>query len=433
MGGELSKLPPAEKAALEEAARKQVDDDIEKYAELYKQQHREHKRKKPSTDGALSKKHPSTDLEPPSDSNAMPMRSADSSQTPAANDLLASFKPRKEKETKTTSSSEPHSKSASQANASPNSIQVASKTPKVTSKGSSPPNYSTTAATTSKRSAPDDNTKEPKPISLSALSSIGKIQKRTSVASPQSPDRIEDVSTTISDQRPPRWYRDLQVSTTRNKNDAAVDPLLASLRDLATNAKDLKAPQDQEELHMLFEKVRPKLHIIAFQQVSPQVLKRNRMLHNTSGLPQIFDDRYNSGVPWPFDIKADANELYNKWCKKIFETDMMRGIKFSLKGTKKEGGDSINPNYQDVVPAKVHGQNGLVNGQWWPFQICALRDGAHGLTQGGISGSKDKGAFSCILSGGTDSKGQTYPDVDEGDVVFYCKVSSSISPAERIT
>ena len=97
----------------------------------------------------------------------------------------------------------------------------------------------------------------------------------------------------------------------------------------------------------------------------------------------------------------------------------MRSIHFSVKGTKKDGGDRIDPKYPVVVNSKCHGNNGLVNGQWWPFQICALRDGAHGSIQGGISGSKGDGAFSCILSGGVDSKGQPYPDKDEGNIVWF--------------
>lgn len=64
--------------------------------------------------------------------------------------------------------------------------------------------------------------------------------------------------------------------------------------------------------------------------------------------------------------------------------------------------------------ANVRGHNGLTVGDWWPYQICALRDGAHGSMMGGIAGSKESGCYSIIISGGGD-----YADRDLGDVVWY--------------
>ena len=54
-------------------------------------------------------------------------------------------------------------------------------------------------------------------------------------------------------------------------------------------------------------------------------------------------------------------------------------------------------------PCNVFGHNGLTVGQWWPYRICALRDGAHGATQGGIAGSVHGGAYSIVVSGKTSS------------------------------
>lgn len=65
-------------------------------------------------------------------------------------------------------------------------------------------------------------------------------------------------------------------------------------------------------------------------------------------------------------------------------------------------------------PANVIGHNGLKVGEWWPMQICALRDGAHGSLVGGIAGKKDSGAYSVIMSGG-----HGYEDDDRGDLVSY--------------
>lgn len=52
-----------------------------------------------------------------------------------------------------------------------------------------------------------------------------------------------------------------------------------------------------------------------------------------------------------------------------------------------------------IISSKRFGDNGLQVGQWWPFRICALRDGAHGAMQAGISGGIETGAFSIVVSG----------------------------------
>ena len=48
---------------------------------------------------------------------------------------------------------------------------------------------------------------------------------------------------------------------------------------------------------------------------------------------------------------------------------------------------------------KKFGHNGLTIGQCWPLCICMLRDGVHGSTQGGISGTEAGGARSIVISG----------------------------------
>ena len=47
----------------------------------------------------------------------------------------------------------------------------------------------------------------------------------------------------------------------------------------------------------------------------------------------------------------------------------------------------------------VVGDNGIAVGTWWPYRICALRDGAHGATMAGIAGSIKDGAYSIVVSG----------------------------------
>lgn len=76
--------------------------------------------------------------------------------------------------------------------------------------------------------------------------------------------------------------------------------------------------------------------------------------------------------------------------------------------------NSLDPNYGDKKGSDIFGHNDLTVGQWWPYQICALRDGAHGSFQGGIYGRDQVGTFSIVTS--AESK---YSDRDEGDVLYY--------------
>ncbi|KAL2753149.1 hypothetical protein ACRALDRAFT_1072880 [Sodiomyces alcalophilus JCM 7366] len=64
--------------------------------------------------------------------------------------------------------------------------------------------------------------------------------------------------------------------------------------------------------------------------------------------------------------------------------------------------------------AQVAGHNGLSVGDWWPMQIVALFNGAHGMIQGGISGHQSYGVYSVVVSG-------YYADLDKdlGDTIFY--------------
>jgi hypothetical protein len=74
--------------------------------------------------------------------------------------------------------------------------------------------------------------------------------------------------------------------------------------------------------------------------------------------------------------------------------------------------DSLDPKFKRRK-GNVYGNNHLRNDQWWPSQLCAVRDGAHSATIAGICGKTGEGAYSCVLSGGS------YPNVGNGDEIWY--------------
>jgi hypothetical protein len=78
-----------------------------------------------------------------------------------------------------------------------------------------------------------------------------------------------------------------------------------------------------------------RLHKLSFLPVTDILLRKTHMLDNADGLPQLFDKFVCGGVDWPWYLGADAEELYNKWCMRVFETDLYRGLDRAMRGKAK--------------------------------------------------------------------------------------------------
>ena len=59
-------------------------------------------------------------------------------------------------------------------------------------------------------------------------------------------------------------------------------------------------------------------------------------------------------------------------------------------------------------PANVFGHNKIKVGAWFPLQLAALFNGAHGKSQAGIYGTEEAGAYSVVVSGLYDDLDQDY-------------------------
>jgi hypothetical protein len=166
-----------------------------------------------------------------------------------------------------------------------------------------------------------------------------------------------------------------------------------------------------EDRRKLIDDLRNYVHKAEFlPNITKFVIRAARILAPQNGLPRIFGEDVN----FPPDLKADAYQLYLRWMRGEFSQDILRGIN-TVKG-KDRTSDRLDQSYRARYPstAKCYGENGLVLGQCWPTQLCTVRDGAHGSSQGGIFGEKEKGTYSIVLSGGH------YHDKDNGDTIEYC-------------
>lgn len=285
------------------------------------------------------------------------------------------------------------------------------------SRAAEPPPTSRRSSTSSATSL-SDRRKRPAESALQddrRASGPKQARKSYSAASPQTATTELSRATGV-DRKPPKWYTDLpKPKGTRDANESGSETALLRLKGHIKKTKDPEQPS-------FYNEIMEDLHRLIFLPVSDKLLRKTRMLDNRDGLPQLFDSEFSDGVKWPWYIKADAEELYNKWYAGIFETDLYRGLVRGGKGT----GSSADKLAKDkdghfrLMNPRTHGDGLLVNGSWYPTQLAVLRDGGHGASQGGITASPEDGAYSVIMAGGMDPKGKPYPNVDRGDEVLYC-------------
>jgi hypothetical protein len=211
----------------------------------------------------------------------------------------------------------------------------------------------------------------------------------------------------------PAWYmaitvKDKAMEEMSKRRPPALAPLQA-MKSVLTECE--KPDKSQAELEWLHDKVRDYVHKAEIQlDVSKVLLRKAMMLSPDYGLPRIFKKEANS----PWDLKADAYQLYMRWYRCDLNQDILRGI--TPNKTDNRTSDRLDEKYRNDFPttAKYYGEGNLVLGQWWPTQLCTVRDGAHGSAQGGIYGERDHGAYSIVLSGGGG-----YHDIDSGDTIEY--------------
>jgi hypothetical protein len=174
----------------------------------------------------------------------------------------------------------------------------------------------------------------------------------------------------------PNWHNSisqqklmwLERKRPRPQELAAIDALKACIGRCEKN----RLTKDFKDLHDHVHKAEIMLRMDKFK------VRKTRIL-TEDGLPRIFGE----AADFPWDLKADAWHLYERWVAEDFDNDILRGI-ITVKA-KDRNGDRLDRTYRNKHPRdpKVFGDNGAVLGQWWPSQLCAVRDGIHGAPQAG--------------------------------------------------
>lgn len=203
------------------------------------------------------------------------------------------------------------------------------------------------------------------------------------------------------------WYNSINMKAKWGRTDlVTLQRLVHTVRLYVKAVKDRdenKRKRQEQELRQIVQQM--EFH----KFLSGVLIKKSKVLED-QGLPAIFDNQ--DDVEFPFDIRADALALYNRWIVGDIDGHLLRGIKTEkavLESGKRRTAHRLEPGYEKKS-SNVIGNNGLVNGQWWPSRLCLMRDGAHGEVEAGISGQTGRGAFSIVVSGGG------YADDDQGEV-----------------
>ncbi|RDL42443.1 uncharacterized protein BP5553_02422 [Venustampulla echinocandica] len=217
----------------------------------------------------------------------------------------------------------------------------------------------------------------------------------------------------------PEWYNDVPNIKKISRRDLES---IREVKDMVTlcikHKNDTNAAKRTADL-------RTKLHEMEFykfltpnDQKFPQgYIKKSKVL-DEGGLRRIFDSPDTDA--FPYDIRADAEALWLRWMNEDIDPNLLRGIETTkgvLSSGKKRTQHKLEQNYQHKKSANTFGDNGLVNGQWWPSRLCAFRDGAHGEQEAGIHGQGGVGAYAVAVSS------TEYDDIDNGDVIEYCGTS----------
>ncbi|KAL8758668.1 MAG: hypothetical protein Q9199_001301 [Rusavskia elegans] len=162
--------------------------------------------------------------------------------------------------------------------------------------------------------------------------------------------------------------------------------------------------------------LRDRLHHMQFYDFLSKHLIEKTKVFELSSIGAILLQKNNL---FPWDIQADARIVAKQVFKYGCDPHLLRGIK-NTTSVEKNKSNALDEKYPFRTSANYIGAGDLINGEWWPRRICALRDGAHGALEAGIHGETGKGAYSIIVGGDSG-----YQDLDHGDTLQYCGTSSS--------
>jgi len=135
-----------------------------------------------------------------------------------------------------------------------------------------------------------------------------------------------------------------------------------------------------------WQAVRDALYQLPFENVDQKIVHSSGVMKQ---LLRIEEDCFDI----PEDISLDAQMILKRWRNGDYDPHLLRGIDLNqtithvkgrgAKNVKRTRHYKLEEDYDWKRDDNVEGNHELFVGEWWPLQICALRDGAHGEMEAG--------------------------------------------------
>ena len=156
------------------------------------------------------------------------------------------------------------------------------------------------------------------------------------------------------------WYERIDTKAKFKRSDLEV---LRNLVDLIREG--VAFVKGGEYAEVSFERLRHRLHQAEFYGFLTGILIKKSKLLEDDGLPIVFESK-ESTFPW--DVRADALFLYQRWLSGQLDPDLLIGIETKnkvLATGKAIKTRNLDRSYAGIRSANYSGENDLHNGQWW--------------------------------------------------------------------
>jgi len=164
------------------------------------------------------------------------------------------------------------------------------------------------------------------------------------------------------------WYLNANMKRNFKRSDVH---RLAYVKTLIDNVVTAAAKGQANNIEKHTSELRSHLHDMEFYPFLSDVLIRKSKVLEVEGILQILDGPNKDLFPW--DIRADAEALWQRWMSGDVDTELLRGIE-SSRLVKDDGStrrtSKLDKGFANKKSANVLGSNGLISGQLWPSRLA---------------------------------------------------------------
>ncbi|KAK4891565.1 hypothetical protein LTR27_009896 [Elasticomyces elasticus] len=225
------------------------------------------------------------------------------------------------------------------------------------------------------------------------------------------PDRKESVSIAA-------WYHQVEDQLTWLENDAQ---MTVELKNMSKIDQVLPLMFADERFHFTRE-------ISERAQALHERFETERWGAPDEDIEMANEDPRNDSASPPRRVQRDNERAlrYPPAGHRIWGINgMMHGLALTIPNGRGSGRPAYNPRFE-CRNSKIHGDNEVAVGAWYPRQLAACFHGAHGSSQGGIAGSGESGAYSIVSSGAYSDV-----DIDQGNFLYYSAAESQTNKDPR--